>query len=49
MHEIRHLLEHNHSFKYWKHMERVVVHYKECREWLRLNGAYLDLRVTLNG
>lgn len=41
VHELCHLLEHNHSPKYWKHVERVVKDYKECREWLKVNGSRL--------
>ena len=38
VHELCHLLEHNHGPKYWKHVQRVVPNYKECREWLKVNG-----------
>jgi len=41
VHELCHLLEHNHSPKYWKHVERVVKDYKESREWLKVNGSRL--------
>ena len=39
VHELCHLLEHNHSSRYWKHVERHVPDYKERREWLRTAGA----------
>jgi predicted metal-dependent hydrolase len=41
IHELCHLLEHNHSPKYWKHVETVLGDYKDCREWLKFNGAAL--------
>ena len=37
IHELCHMLEHNHSSKYWKHVERYVPNWKECREWLKHN------------
>lgn len=37
VHELCHLLEHNHSPHYWKHVERHFPDRKECREWLRTN------------
>ncbi len=41
VHELCHLLEHNHGPKYWKHVEHIVPNYKECREWLKNNGETL--------
>jgi predicted metal-dependent hydrolase len=43
VHELCHSLEHNHGPKYWKHVERVVPNYKDCREWLKVNGEALDI------
>ena len=37
VHELCHLLEHNHSPRYWKHVERYVADWRECREWLKSN------------
>jgi len=37
VHELCHMLEHNHSSKYWKHVERHVPKWRECREWLKHN------------
>lgn len=42
-HELCHLYEHNHSPKFWKHVERVFPDYKESREWFKVNGRYLGL------
>lgn len=41
VHELSHLLEHNHSPKYWRHVENVIADYSDCREWLKLNGSNL--------
>lgn len=37
VHELCHLLEHNHSQKYWRHVERHVPDWRVCREWLKSN------------
>ncbi|MDB4230042.1 M48 family metallopeptidase [Paracoccaceae bacterium] len=41
VHELCHILEHNHSPKYWRHIKNVIPNHKECREWLKLNSAAL--------
>lgn len=41
VHELCHMLEHNHSDRYWKHVANIIPNYKECREWLKRHGAYL--------
>jgi predicted metal-dependent hydrolase len=41
VHELCHMLEHNHSTKYWSHVAMVIPNYQECREWLKRQGAYL--------
>ena len=43
VHELCHLLEHNHGPKYWKHVERVIPNFKDCREWLKVNGERLAI------
>jgi len=43
VHELCHLLEPNHSPRYWKHVERHVPDYRERREWLKMNGAQILL------
>ena len=35
VHELCHLLEHNHSPRYWKHVTRHVPDWKDHRAWLR--------------
>ncbi len=37
IHELCHMLEHNHSPKYWKHVERYVPDWQSCRHWLKHN------------
>ncbi len=41
VHELCHLLQHNHSSVYWREVERVMPEYRECREWLKINAATL--------
>ena len=41
VHELCHLIEHNHGPKYWKQVANVVPNYKEHREWLKVNGEKL--------
>ncbi len=43
IHELCHMLEHNHSSKYWKHVERYVPNWRGCREWLKHNELAKDL------
>lgn len=41
VHELCHILEHNHSSTYWKHVENTIPSFRECRAWLKLNGVKL--------
>jgi predicted metal-dependent hydrolase len=43
VHELCHLIHHDHSPKFWKQVERVMPNYAECKEWLKVNGASLVL------
>ncbi|MDA9810231.1 M48 family metallopeptidase [Planktomarina temperata] len=43
VHELCHLLEHNHGAKYWKHVQTVIPNYKECRHWLKTHGMNLKI------
>lgn len=41
VHELCHLLHHDHSTKFWNEVERVMPDYQECKEWLKVNGHKL--------
>jgi predicted metal-dependent hydrolase len=43
VHELCHMLEHNHSSKYWKHVERYMPNWRECKDWLKQNQLAKDL------
>ena len=43
VHELCHLLEHNHSAVYWRHVERTIPDFQECREWLKRNSKRLRI------
>lgn len=43
VHELSHMLEHNHSSRYWQQVERVMPDYREHRKWLKDNGKYLEI------
>ena len=43
VHELCHLLEHNHSAIYWRHVERIIPDFQECREWLKKNSEQLKI------
>lgn len=39
VHELCHLLEHNHSSRYWQHVNQYLPDYKARRAWLKAEGA----------
>jgi predicted metal-dependent hydrolase len=39
IHELCHLIHHDHSPEYWKELQRVMPDYQQCRDWLRVNGV----------
>lgn len=43
IHEVAHLVHLNHSKRFWDQVERIICDYKEHREWLRINGAEMEL------
>jgi len=43
IHELCHLVEHNHSDKYWKQVESLVPDYSERRAWLKTNANALAI------
>lgn len=42
-HELIHLKEHSHSERFWKELSKVMPDYAKRKEWLKTNGACLDL------
>lgn len=43
VHELCHILQHNHSKAYWREVERVMSDYRVCREWFKANGSCLQV------
>lgn len=41
VHELCHMLHHDHSDLFWKSVEGFFPDYQQCREWLKMNGASL--------
>ena len=41
IHELCHMLEHNHSKEYWRHVNTYCNDFKESRKWLKINGKNL--------
>jgi predicted metal-dependent hydrolase len=43
VHELCHMVEKNHSDKYWKEVKRILPDYKKRKEWLRTNNEMLKI------
>jgi len=43
IHELCHILHHNHSPAFWKAVERYCHDYRDCSAWLKLNGGRLEI------
>lgn len=43
VHELAHLKREDHSLHFWEIVESVIPNYAEKKNWLRLNGANLDI------
>ncbi len=43
VHELCHIHHLDHSKEYWNEVDKVMPDYRERLEWLRNNGASLDL------
>lgn len=41
VHELSHLVHHDHSKNFWNHVEGVLPDYLEGKAWLRANGQGL--------
>lgn len=45
VHELCHLKQMNHSFKFWAKVESVIPNYREAQKWLKENGESLIRRL----
>ena len=43
VHELAHYIKENHSDEFWEIVESVMPNYREKKDWLRINGAGLDI------
>ncbi len=43
VHELVHLLHHNHSTAFWSEVERILPNYRERDQWLKTQGVWLRL------
>ena len=43
VHELCHMIHHNHSPAFWQQVEKVLPNYRECRDWLKVNGQELKV------
>ena len=43
VHELVHLIYPNHSNDFWNQVDKVLPEYRQSLEWLRKNGASLDI------
>ena len=43
VHELSHIIHHNHSPNFWQTVAFYLPDYKNYRQWLKLNGAQLEL------
>ena len=43
VHELAHLIYPNHTAAFWNEVDKVIPDFQERKEWLRVNGAGMDL------
>jgi hypothetical protein len=43
IHELAHLLHPNHTPEFWREIEKLMPDYQERKDWLKANGARMDL------
>ena len=46
VHELCHILEHNHSSRYWQHVTRYMPNWRECRDWLKQRRIVIEMYTT---
>ena len=42
-HELCHLIHHDHSQEFWTLLSKIMPDYQERKDWLRVNGLYLEI------
>ena len=45
VHELCHMKDPTHSARFWEKVESLSPSYRKWKEWLRINGRLLDLRI----
>ena len=43
VHELAHILHPNHTEAFWNEVDKTLPDYRERKEWLKINGAWMDL------
>ena len=43
VHELCHLRHRDHSNAFWNEIDKILPNYRERKQWLRANGASLDI------
>jgi|TARA_B100000686_G_C16514497_1_gene823866 predicted metal-dependent hydrolase len=43
VHELVHIIHHDHGKAYWKRLKSVYPDYEDCKEWLKVNGRNLKV------
>ena len=43
VHELCHMIHHNHSPSFWQQVEKVLPNYRDYRDWLKFNGQELKV------
>lgn len=43
VHELVHLVHHNHSTAFWNELDKVLPNYRDAERWLKHNGVKMDL------
>ncbi|MDA7830045.1 M48 family metallopeptidase [Gammaproteobacteria bacterium] len=46
VHELCHLIEHNHSPKYWGNVERIMPNWRDSKDWLKHNSDILKKSIA---